>query len=449
MLRVVHRSSAWLGRWLLVAVALSVGAGVFVTLLPVPPTTLAASSGAFRTSSSVSCGGTASTHLAVPAYQSSASIQLSHTSGPAQAGLSISGTGWPAGVVISIDAYGDNSTGQLVLGQLAIVRATTDVEGRFQSASFAAPAIQSCFETDPSYGQPGSFVTFVAHTSDDIVSAEARYHYLDVFLSSPDTPELGVLPGSVIPITGQTWIPDGQITVTTLLLQSDPNSTSAQSLGKPLVHLTTDGQGAFTIDVVVPGNLTPQDALEVYASEFDPGYGNIDASPLIFDVLPDLVPTFIANFVEGYPGSTVTLTGTNWLSGTVIAEYCRGQTLGGDILVRQWLMGTAPLSCNPELSQGLGSISVHSGDFRIKVTIPENARPGPITIQVRSDSDIWPAIYVLGIPFTVLAPWQLVHPRLANIVHVAEVALPIVLLVAAGVAAVALWQRRRRRRRAA
>jgi hypothetical protein len=92
------------------------------TIVVAPATTLAA---AASTHSSRSCGQSRDAHVAVTARRSGASIWLNQTVGLAGDSLVIAGAGWPSDAAIIIDAYGYDGTGQLVLGQAALVRATS------------------------------------------------------------------------------------------------------------------------------------------------------------------------------------------------------------------------------------------------------------------------------------------------------------------------------------
>jgi hypothetical protein len=182
--------------------------------------------------------------------------------------------------------------------------------------------------------------------------------------------------------------------------------------------------------------------LVVSATATGPIYGSIFAPPLVFNIQPTVEPTLRAKLAEGDPGTVVTLNGANWLAGTILVEYCRGQTSGYS-LGYMWPYVISHLDCYPPISEGLGTAPVKGGAFRITVTIPNGARSGPITIQVRTASDILPGVFVLAAPFTVLVPWQMVHPRLAEALHVGEVAVPLLLLIGVGTGTVVLWQRRK------
>ncbi len=414
------------GRWL---VAGALGAWLCISGLLTPAASFAT---AASRHGSRSCGKSSDAQAVSAVSSSGVSIWLNHRSGPPYGSLVISGSGWPADTAIIIDAYGDDSSDQAVLGQAALVRATTNADGTFQTASFAAPNFQTC-GIGANYGEPGQFVLFWAHTSDNQVRAEARFDYVNDVIFSPGDDITGITPGTMIPISGYTWIPDEVVTVTTSLLQVEPNNTSAESSGEAPVHLTSNGQGLFTTEILVPNDLAPPTSFVVGASGVDPAYGTITATPLVFPILPKVAPTLTANLAQGYPGTQVTLRGANWLPGSILAEYCRGQNSENPV----------ELDCNPIVSEGLGFSVVHSGAFTIQVTIPENARPGPITIQVRAQSDILPGIYVVAVPFTVLATWQVVHPRLAQALHIGEVVLPLLLLLGSVFGAVVLWQRRR------
>ena len=303
------------------------------------------------------------------------------------------------------------------------------------------------------YGQPGTFVLLVAHTSNNSVNAEARFTYLKTpFLTSPVESEVGVTPGSMIAVSGQSWDPEEPITLVTELTFGDsPAELADVGAGypsqEPPLLVRSNGDGTFTTSIRVPDGLSPQSGFVVSASATSPLYGSFTAQPLVFIVLPERAPTFTASLTQGLPGTLVTLTGTNWPMGTVLVEYCRGQTQ---------VYESTDIGCDPIASQGIGFALIQGpGSFSIEVTIPPNARPGPITLQARADGTILPNIYTLGLPFDILTPssqtpssqttWQEVHPRLAQAMLVSEATLPLLALLGGG-SALLLWQRRRRAR---
>jgi hypothetical protein len=421
------------------------------TVLIAPSTALAAA--AARIQHGSACAVSSVSHVAITARQSEVSIQLNQTLGTADTSLVINGADWPGDTAVIVDAYGYNSNHQLVLGQTPLVRATTGSRGTFQTAPFLAPTSFGCSGQMASYGEPGSVVIFRAHTRDNQVSAEVRFNYdLSPELTitpSTDSSGTAILPGSTFPIMGEGWEAGEWVTVTAgithgLSQEILDNTSAVESSGEVPTRIKAGRSGEFTIQTVVPRGLTSTNAFVVSATAIGPIYGTITAPPLIFNIQPTVAPTLKANRAQGYPGATVTLTGANWLSPGILAEYCRGQT-DNNSLGNIWPYEIPYLSCDPDASQGLGDTAVNSsGRFTIKVTIPDNARPGPITIQVRTASDILPGTFVLAVPFTVLIPWQMLHPRLAEALHVGEIGVPFLLLTGVGAGAAALWRRRRR-----
>jgi hypothetical protein len=223
------------------------------------------------------------------------------------------------------------------------------------------------------------------------------------------------------------------------------NTSVAVPPEEPAVQVKADGHGAFTMEVAVPTDFPLYDysGLVVSASATSSVYGSFTAVPLVFNVLPELAPTFTASLTQALPGTLVIVSGTHWPMGLVLVGYCRGQTL---------LYGTNRIGCDPLASQGIGFALIQGpGSFSIEVTIPPNARPGPVTLQVSADSNVLTNFYTLALPFTVLTPaqptsWEVVHPRLAQALQIGEVALPLALLVGGGGGAIVFWQRQRRRR---
>ena len=424
--------SAWLGCALLLA----------------PATTFAAAAGRYGRSS---CGWSSEVHLAVVTSQTVASIWLNHTSGPIGTWLVISGAGWPAGAAVTIDAYGDNGAGHPVLGQAAIAQARTYSDGTFQTAPFAAPTDCTCGR-GADYGAPGSFVLFRAHTHGNPQSPPVRFTYLVTpSLNATSVPDwsMGIMPGSVIPITGQDWGPDQWVTVTTGVIFGQTqaeleNTGAAQPSGTPPMQVQANGHGAFTTKVAVPNDVPffGYSDFVVSATATNPLFGTFTVAPLVLNILPQRTPTFTASLTQGLPGTVVTLKGTNWPLGMVLVDYCRGQTHAD---------GSTHIGCYPGASQGIGFALINGapGTFSIEVTIPPNARPGLITLQASADSDILTNVYTLDLPFDILTPsaqipWQVVHPRLAQALLVGDGAVPLLLLIGGGAGAVVLWRRRRR-----
>jgi hypothetical protein len=451
----VQRSRHWVVIWL---GAIILGAWFSCTFLLVPATTFAAASARNESSySSSACGVSGGAPLLVMTSNSGASIWLNHTTGPIGTSLVVSGAGWPAATTVTIDAYGDNGAGQAVLGQAALAQARTFSDGIFQTAPFPAPAGYGCgMGTD--YGAPGSVVLFRAHIRGNRVSAEARFTYLATpSFSPPDLyPGSGVIPGSVLPLSGQNWGPDQLITITTEVTfgqtQEELDNTGvAQPSGSAPIQVRTTAHGVFTTQVVVPTDIpfapSPYDAfagLVVSVSATDPRYGTFTPAPLVLTIMSENTPTFTASLTQGLPGTVVTLTGTNWPPGLVLLDYCRGQVQAP---------GTAQVGCY-NVIQGIGFADLHglagpANTFSVEVTIPPNARPGLITLQASIDSDVLPDTYTLDLPFDILtpttpeAPWQLIHPRLAEALLVGDVAIPLLLLMGGGAGAAVLWRRRR------
>jgi hypothetical protein len=452
----VRWSRHWIGIW---PVAVTLGAWFFCTFVPAPATTFAA---AANRNGSSSCGRSSDALLMVMTSQSGATIWLNHTTGPIGTSLVISGAGWPAATTVTIDTYGDNGAGQPVLGQAAFAQARTFADGTFQTIPFPAP-IESTCGIGADYGAPGSVVLFRAHIRGNRMSAEARFTYLVTpFFDTPTDPDpsAGIMPGSVLPLSGQNWGPDQWIMISTeetfgqTQAQLD-NVGAAQPSGSPPIQVQANAHGAFTTQVVVPKDVplapSPYDAFAgfvVSVSATDPRYGTFTPAPLVLDILSENAPTFTANLTQGLPGTLVTLTGTDWPPGLVLLDYCRGQAQ---------LPGTSHIVCYPNAAQGIGFAVLYDlyepvSTFSIEVTIPPNARPGLITLQASIDSDILTPLYTLDLPFDVLTPsspevpWQLVHPRLAEVLLVGDVAVPLILVIGGSAGAVVLWQRRRHSR---
>jgi hypothetical protein len=98
------------------------------------------------------------------------------------------------------------------------------------------------------------------------------------------------------------------------------------------------------------------------------------------------------------------------------------------------------------MAQRLGQATVDTtGRFQARVTLPQNARTGPIAIQARVPNDLFGLdVYAQARPFTILPtppPWYVAHPRLVWALRTFSVPLTLA-LVAAGFF---IWRRMRRR----
>jgi hypothetical protein len=426
---------------------ISLSAWICGTTLLAPLTSFAAAARSYVPITS--CASTQQLRFMAVSSMASAGIWLNHTRGPAGTSLAISGSGWPASADITIDTYGNDSQGHSWLDQKNIIQTTTAADGTFQTVAFAAPTSQNCGQV-AEYGQPGTFVLFKAHTSDNRDSAVARFSYLAIPSIVLYEGYTGIaIPGSLIRLAGQNWDPGEQVTVITQdtygqTQQDLENTSAAVPSGVPAAQVKADGSGAFTLNVSVPTDFPLYDysGFVVSASATSSVYGSFTATPLVFNIPPELAPTFTASLTQALPGSLVIVSGTHWPMGLVLVGYCRGQNP---------LYGSTNIGCDPLATQGIGFALIQGpGNFSIEVTIPPNARPGPITLQVSADSNVLPAYYTVALPFTVLTPaqpasWQVVHPRLAQALRIGEVALPLTLLVVGGGGAIIFWQRKRRR----
>ena len=114
------------------------------------------------------------------------------------------------------------------------------------------------------------------------------------------------------------------------------------------------------------------------------------------------------------PGTTIPITNEGWETGewvTVTTSVTHG-------------LNQAELN-NASLARSSGSRS------RFEMT-PARV---PLPYKYEPGANILPGIFVAAIPFTVLVPWQIAHPRLAQALHVSEVVVPILLLLGVGTGA--------------
>lgn len=385
-----------------------------------------------------------------------ASITLSRTKGPVGMSLSLSGTGWPAGVTIAVDEDAQLRDGTMHTLGRAPVSLVTGIDGTFQTDSFVIPDLQAC-EAGPLHD-----IYFVAHTPDNTVSAEAPFAY-----TPPPTLDSHsgqqVRPGFAVSLTGENWEPGEQVTITSGVLATPqlacapqiPPACQQQATPVPsaTVHATASDTGEISMNYSLPGGLAARSGVLVQATGTGPLYGTVTAAPLEFLILPAMDPTINLDKATGVAGAAVSVRGDHWYPGdTVQIEYCRDQNmtigpgLGGG-------SGQGELRCDPQSAQTLGAVIVDaSGRFSTTVSIPTDARIGPITIQARVPNDAFGLlIYAQAAAFQIVPPplpWNRQHPRMALALAIARPAVP-ALILGVLLLAVYVWSRRRARAPAA
>jgi hypothetical protein len=181
----------------------------------------------------------------------------------------------------------------------------------------------------------------------------------------------------------------------------------------------------------------PETQVVVFATASGPRNGDVTVElNELFSVRPQGQATLAIEQHSGVAGSTVTVSGTNWPIGqTVLIAYCRGQG--------------AP-RCLEGTTAGLARVSAdNTGRFTTKVTIPDDARAGPITVQAsllsspfNGDAD---TMYHQSQPFMVVYPFAVAHPRLMMAINASPLAAAglVIALLALGE-----WVRKRRAARA-
>jgi hypothetical protein len=368
-----------------------------------------------------------------------AQITLNRSQGTSGTKLLVHGTGWPARAQIALD---EESNGRAILATGMVVAAA---DGTFESPPFGAATATCGF--DPS---PGLVVQIVARTTDHQVSAVVPFTYV----ASPPILTAGFSEGSVladmlsVPVEGPNW--DAGTIVT---LWSSPQSALAQPhdlwqppAGAQTTQTWTDSQGNIFANVPLAPGLRPGTVIAVGAIATSARYGELATVLNAILLRPPVAPALSLNRTQGLAGASVTVSGSQyWPGDTVTIEYCRGAPqLGSGPLVR----------CNEYLSQALGQATVDSaGRFTARVTLPHNARTGPITFEAYATSSfVWMSDpYTLTAPFHIVAPapssWQrfaTIHPRLARALPALAFGAPVVLCLAGA----AWWIAARRRPRA-
>lgn len=393
---------------------------------------------------SAGCGTTEPT---IPgATQSGASITLSRTRGPAGMSLAVSGQGWPTGATVVLDVDMKASDGTLYVMTSTAVQTVVATDGTFQTRTFAMPALQGCAPGAP--GGPSTDVLFVARTSDGAVLVETPFSY------TPQ-PTLESRAGQqvrtdvALMLTGVNWEPGERVTITSATLSASQAlqvpAASGTLVPSATAHTTANSLGEISLTYALPDGLPPRSGVLLQATGTGPLYGTVMAQPIEFLIRPVVDPTITLDRAQGVAGARVVVRGEHWYPGdTVQIEYCRGQD-------------TVPAPnesrCPPEASEPLDFATVDaSGRFSQAVSLPTNARTGPITIQARVPNDIFGlAVYAQVAPFEIVPPplpWDRQHPRLALALAIVQPALPALALGVTLLAAY-VWSRRRARRTAA
>lgn len=391
---------------------------------------------------SAGCG---TTEPAIPgATQTGASITLSRTRGPAGMSLTVSGQGWPTGATVVLDMDTKASDGTLYVLTSTVSQTVVAADSTFLTRTFATPTlVQSCMP-----GAPSNDVFLVARTSDGAVLAEAPFSY------TPQ-PTLESRAGQqvksdvAVTLTGENWEPGERITITSATLSASQALQFPATGGTPVpsatARATANAQGEISLTYALPNGLPPRSGVLVQATGTGPLYGTVTVQAIEFLILPAVDPTITLDRGQGVAGVRVVVRGGHWYPGdTVQIEYCRGQD-------------TVPAPneprCPPEASQPLDYATVDaSGRFSQAVSLPTNARTGPIMIQARVPNDVFGlAVYAQVAPFEIVPPplpWDQQHPRLALARTIAQPALPAAALAMTLLAAY-VWSRRRARKTAA
>lgn len=398
---------------------------------------------ATRGATAQACG---STNLApFTATPSAASITLSRTQGPPGMSLVVSGSGFPAGAPLLLDVDFAQTDGTLVPLMSAGVRPTVGPDGSFQTSPFPLPYEPGCGPA------PSTKIVFVAHTSDDAVSATAPFVYTPAPTLQSDSQEQ-VKPNFAVTLSGQNWEPNEQVTITsgilaTPILSCPPTvppicDTPASPAPAATIQVTADAQGNLSFSYALPGGLPPRTGVLVRATGTGPRYGTIEATPIEFLIRPSDDPTIALSRTEGEAGVAVVVRGDHWYPGDpVTIEYCRGQNTS---------IAPGEPRCLGNTTQWLGQTTVDAaGRLNATVSLPTNARTGPVLIQARVENDVLGlAVYAQAAPFEIVPqplPWSQQHPRAALALTLARPAAPALALGLLLLAA-HLWSRRRSRR---
>jgi hypothetical protein len=151
----------------------------------------------------------------------------------------------------------------------------------------------------------------------------------------------------------------------------------------------------------------PGTGVQVRATVASPPYGDLVLQSEWYGAIPlSIAPTLALDRQTGPAGTTVAVSGYHWPSGkSVIVEYCRSEAVSQGPEGPECNQGSLGL-VTTGYAQELGEADVDaSGHISTSVTLPNNARSGPVMFQVRVKiadpaDDIY-AIYVQTASFTV------------------------------------------------
>lgn len=398
-----------------------------------------------------------------------ASAYLDRAEGTAGTLLTLAGSGWPANAHISMDAW-FHSNGQLWYGGSDLVAAKTTASGALPPTQFRL--LDVCSAIAQHVPQPGSATILLAvHTAEaNVQTVRARQPVVFTYLSPPTVAvrsktlsdpyeEANAHVGDVVPFRLSGWTPGTHISISAVNVpwrtpppwasRPEPLSPSGAT---SVTTIIADRTGGVAFSVTLP-DAPPTSSVSFWLHANDARFGDIGfiGSPAYF-ILPKILPSILVANDTTTPGGALYIAGDNWLPNQqVVIEYCRGQTNDAQ----------DTLYCDFFAAQALVTLqSDNTGHFYAEVSLPSNARLGPITVQARIAAarisaplvDAQQSVFAQAEPVTIVPPvihltYAQLHPRREWLIEHAWYfgGGALLVLLGAALGALATWRVMRRR----
>lgn len=379
--------------------------------------------------------------LPTTAPRGGARATLSRSFGVAGSTDTLRGSHWPARATVELFVGMNQGGDGIWVTPNAFAQGIADASGNLTIAAFQTPNIGECLTQD---GQNAGRdpALFVAQTPDGAARISLPYTFNPMpWLSSQHGPYVSSA-GSIF-ATGSGWEPGQSITIVPVVglwpsdsyLTVDPSQFQRLSLAASTAKAIYNGTFATTL--TIPPE-PPETQITFFATASGPINGDVTVQMgNMFTVMPERAASVSLSGRSAEAGGAVTVTGANWPAGQVVQiEYCRGQD--------------TPL-CPNDVSEELAQVHADaSGRIAATVHIPDNARPGPITIQVRTAFSPFgdgpfdgggKNPYAFAVPFQVVYPFAQAHPRLQMAINASPFAAAGLII---SLLALLDWRRKRR-----
>lgn len=366
---------------------------------------------------------------------------LSRTAGVAGSSDTLSGSGWPARATVLLFVAMNQGGDTLWLNPNSFAQGIAGANGRLTIADFHTPNMGECLTNNGQDVGPNPAL-FVAQSSDGAARVSLPYTFNPMpTVLSQHGPMVSA--AESVFATGAGWEPGQVVTITPVIglwpsdsyLTTDPVDFQRLPLAASSVKAIYDGTFATTL--TIPPE-PPETEVTFFATANGPINGDVSVQMSdLFTVLPARAASVSLSADAAEAGGALTITGANWPAGQAVQiEYCRGQDTP---------------RCPYGTSEGLALVYADTGGrIAAAIHLPDDARPGPITIQVRAlfspfgDGSFdggQTNPYERAIPFQVIYPFAKAHPRLQMAINASPVAVAGVVI---GLLALLDWRRKRR-----